>query len=157
MSLPTMDDSVGTSYLKSPIATVKNVPLGSSATDPALDIYVYQTPSLKNTINGYTLSVVMNTRSDALRSGPRLATPEGSGEPTGKDILTPSVKNWILIPIFAFHIIGFVVLVALMLFFMSNEERTPQYFWPALVVGITGLPFAFASNVKKLVDAVSVG
>ena len=87
-------------------------------------------------------------------SGARLARQDRSGDPGVRNMLPPDVKNLLVKPILIYHTVGLGVLVTLVIVFLVHEESTPLYFWPAVIAGIAGLPFAFASNVKKLVDAV---
>lgn len=78
-----------------------------------------------------------------------------SGETGGKDYLTWNVKRWIVLPILMFHTVGFVVLLWLCFEFMYGARETPPYVWPALIVALAGIPYGFAFNVKKLVDAIT--
>ena len=78
-----------------------------------------------------------------------------SKEDMGAGHITTATKQWIIIPILCFHIAGFVVLVLLVTIFLGSEDDVYQWAWPALIVALAGIPFGFASNVKKLVDAVS--
>lgn len=73
-------------------------------------------------------------------------------------VSTITIKNWIIIPLLCFHVAGFVTLVVLVFVFLGREH--PQYYqfvWPALIIAFAGLPFAFASNVKTLVSALTTG
>ena len=75
-----------------------------------------------------------------------------SGEKGGKDPITKSIKTWIIKPMLLFHMGGFTVLSIMTGFFLANEPSSP-WAWPALIAAFAGLPFGFASNVKKLVES----
>ncbi len=86
----------------------------------------------------------------------RQAVPHNpSNEPSGKDYLGFNVKIWVVLPMLLFHGLGAVVLICLVFHFVYSPDPDPDYLWPALVTAFAGLPFSFATSIKKLVDAVT--
>ena len=76
-----------------------------------------------------------------------------SEQKSGQDNITWNVKRWIFTPIILFHVGGFVMLVVLTGFFLIDEPSSP-WVWPAMIAGFTGIPFALASNIKMLINAI---
>ena len=98
----------------------------------------------------------MSTRADALGGNPYTANPYEPEEDTKRDKNEVDVRRWILWPMLLMHLFGLGTLLFFAVTFAFFAETTPQYFWPAFIVGVTGIPFAFASNVKKMIDAVNM-
>ena len=78
-----------------------------------------------------------------------------SGETGGKHYLTLDVKRWIVTPILVFHLVGFAVLLWLCFEFLYGEQDASPFVWPALIAALAGIPYGFAFNVKKLIDAIT--
>lgn len=78
-----------------------------------------------------------------------------SGEPSGRDYLTPNIKYWIVLPALAFQTIGIIILVFITLHFFENHPISP-YPWLALIAALAGIPFGFAANIRKLIDAFTI-
>ncbi len=53
-----------------------------------------------------------------------------------------------------FHFIGLIVIVVLILHFLDHPSKVTEWTWPALLAAITGMPFGFSTNVKRLIDVV---
>lgn len=79
-----------------------------------------------------------------------------SGEPSGRDRLTQDVKTWVMKPVIGFQMAGFAALVWLSLEFFYSGREMPAYVWTALIVAFAGIPFGFATNVKKMMNAITV-
>ena len=78
-------------------------------------------------------------------------------ETAGTGYIATTTKLWIITPILSFHVAGFIVLLYLAAIFLDSEDDVYQWAWPALIVALAGIPFGFASNVKKLADALTTG
>lgn len=75
-----------------------------------------------------------------------------SGAKSGLEYLTNKSVRWIVVPILCFHGAGFGMLMWLCVVFLGQGSDVSPYLWPAIIAAFAGLPYGFATNIKKLVD-----
>ena len=61
-----------------------------------------------------------------------------------------------MVPVLGFQIFGLSMLSLITFTFLLYDTDLPAFVWPALIAGFVGIPFGFATNIKKLIDTVTV-
>ncbi len=72
---------------------------------------------------------------------------------TGQDGLTRNVQLWIIIPTLTFNSFGLFMLMFITFHFIYSEPPV-QWIWIALITAFAGLPYGFASTIKRLISAL---